>query len=77
MLPVHGNCHHPDNDDEDDDDADADRDQRGPAAAEERLFSAYLTAAIDRDRAERLGEMIKTTGYQLNETYNRNKQFFN
>lgn len=47
----------------------------GPA--EQQLFSDYLTAAIDRDRAERLGEMIKTTGYQLNETYNRNKQFFN
>lgn len=45
--------------------------------AEDRLFTEYLTHAIDRDRAERLGEMIKTTGYQLYETYNRNKQFFN
>lgn len=44
---------------------------------EDRLFTVYLTQAIDRDRAERLGEMIKTTGYQLYETYNRNKQFFN
>lgn len=44
---------------------------------EDRLFTVYLTLAIDRDRAERLGEMIKTTGYQLYETYNRNKQFFN
>lgn len=44
---------------------------------EDRLFTVYLTEAIDRDRAERLGEMIKTTGYQLYETYNRNKQFFN
>lgn len=46
-------------------------------AVDDRLFGVYLTAAIDRDRAERLGEMIKTTGYQLNETYNRNKQYFN
>lgn len=44
---------------------------------EEMLFTKFLTEAIDRDRAERLGEMIKTTGYQLYETYNRNKQFFN
>lgn len=44
---------------------------------EEQLLTKYLTEAIHRDRAERLGEMIKTTGYQLYETYNRNKQFFN
>lgn len=44
---------------------------------EEMLFTKFLTEAIDRDRAERLGEMIKTTGYQLYETYTRNKQFFN
>lgn len=47
------------------------------STTEDRLFKMYLTQAIDRDRAERLGEMIKTTGYQLYETYNRNKQFFN
>lgn len=46
-------------------------------SGEDRLFTEFLTQAIDRDRAERLGEMIKTTGYQLYETYNRNKQFFN
>lgn len=44
---------------------------------EEMLFMQYLGMAIDRDRAERLGEMIKTTGHQLYDTYNRNKQFFN
>lgn len=44
---------------------------------EEVLFTQYLSMAIDRDRAERLSDMIKTTGHQLYETYNKNKQFFN
>lgn len=44
---------------------------------EKCLFTQFFIIAIDRDRAERLGEMIKTTGHQLYETYNRNKQFFN
>lgn len=57
--------------------ADADDTAAGNMHNEEMLFTKFLTEAIDRDRAERLGEMIKTTGYQLYETYNRNKQFFN
>lgn len=56
---------------------DATATDKGTQKAEKIMFTKYLTEAIDRDRAERLGEMIKTTGYQLYETYNRNKQFFN
>ena len=44
---------------------------------EDRIFSEYLKIAIDQDRANRLSDMIKTTGHQLYDTYNRNKQFFN
>lgn len=32
---------------------------------ESALFTQYLKMAIDRDRSERLSDMIKTTGYQL------------
>lgn len=44
---------------------------------EDKIFSEYLKMAIDKDRANRLSDMIKTTGHQLYDTYNRNKQFFN
>lgn len=33
------------------------------------IFTAFLKLAIDTDRSERLNEMIKTTGYQLYNTY--------
>lgn len=32
-------------------------------------FTQYLKTAIDLDRSERLSEMIKTTGYQLYNTF--------
>ncbi|KAJ6643629.1 Hermansky-Pudlak syndrome 3 protein like [Pseudolycoriella hygida] len=44
---------------------------------EDKIFAEYLKQAIDKDRANRLSDMIKTTGHQLYDTYNRNKQFFN
>lgn len=44
---------------------------------EDKIFAEYLKMAIDKDRANRLSDMIKTTGHQLYDTYNRNKQFFN
>lgn len=33
------------------------------------IFTHYLKIAIDYDRSERLGDMIKTTGYQLYSTF--------
>lgn len=33
------------------------------------LFTHYLKVAIDLDRSERLSEMIKTTGFQLYNTF--------
>lgn len=33
------------------------------------IFTHYLKIAIDCDRSERLGDMIKTTGYQLYSTF--------
>lgn len=33
------------------------------------IFTDYLKLAIDLDRSERLGEMIKTTGFQLYNTF--------
>lgn len=33
------------------------------------IFTAFLKLAIDTDRSERLNEMIKTTGFQLYNTY--------
>lgn len=33
------------------------------------IFTAFLKLAIDTDRSERLNEMIKTTGFQLYNTF--------
>lgn len=33
------------------------------------IFTAFLKSAIDTDRSERLNEMIKTTGFQLYNTF--------
>lgn len=33
------------------------------------IFTAFLKLAIDSDRSERLNEMIKTTGFQLYNTF--------
>lgn len=33
------------------------------------LFTNFLKLAIDTDRSERLNEMIKTTGFQLYNTF--------
>lgn len=33
------------------------------------IFTNFLKLAIDTDRSERLNEMIKTTGYQLYNTF--------
>lgn len=33
------------------------------------LFTNFLKLAIDSDRSERLNEMIKTTGFQLYNTF--------
>lgn len=41
----------------------------------ESIFIKYLCRTIDRDRSERLRDMIKTTGHQLFETLNKNKAF--
>lgn len=55
----------------------ADSDTHTSESVEDKIFAEYLKMAIDKDRANRLSDMIKTTGHQLYDTYNRNKQFFN